>query len=171
MQKAFVVLVLSWLCVAAPDKPRSGKPFVTLAGAHSRIDAVEYHRIATEKELGTVWLRHVGVDLAQHSDYYNRAGVPAVDFERCMVVAVFGGATANSAGIDPVSVVEEKDRVVVRFSHRSYQTESKADSATPFGFFVVARSTKPLVLEQSFPNMRGDPPRIEERKRFPGPGK
>jgi hypothetical protein len=155
------------LGVAAAEDAREGRPLVTLAGARSAIAAAEYHRVATKEELTALWLRHVdGGDPAKYSDYYNTAGVPEVDFERCAVVAVFGGRRVNSAGIYPVSLAEEADRVLLRFDHRSYQSGPEATQVTPFGFFFVPRSGKALVLEENVQNLIGGPPKWKERARF-----
>jgi hypothetical protein len=164
MPRLVVLFAIPLLALAGENV--GTRPYVTLAGAHSRVEAAAYHRLLSPEELTAVWLEHVGVDPSRHSDYYNRAGVPLVDFDRCMVVAVFGGRCINSAGIHVVSLSEEKDRVLLRFDHRSYQSGAKGDRVMPFGFFFLPRSTKPLVLEENVQSLIGGPPKWKERARF-----
>jgi len=166
MRSARLGVIVLLLGIAAAQEARETQPYVTLAGAASSIATREYHRITTREELVKVWSRHVGADPARHDEFYNPAGVPDVDFTRCMVIAVFGGECFNSAGIYPVSVAEEADPLVLRFDHRSYQTGPKGRRATPFGFFFVPRSTKKLRLEENVQNIIGEPPVWKERARF-----
>jgi len=166
MRSARLGALILVLGVAAAQEPREAKPYVTLAGAASRITTREYHRITTQEELVGIWLRHVGSDAARHSEYYNEAGVPEVEFTRCMVVAAFGGECINSAGIYPVSIAEDAEQTRLRFDHRSYQSGPEGDRATPFGFFVVPRSSKRLVLEENVQHLIGGPPKWKERARF-----
>ncbi len=169
MKWLFVLPVIALLALAGEPKIET-RPYVTLAGAHSRIHAAEYHRLTKPEEQTAVRLRHAGVDPSRHSDYHNKAGVPAVDFGRCMVVAVLGGKRVNSAGIYAVSLLEEANRVVLRFDHRSYQSGPEGDRATPFGFFFVPRARKPLILEEYVQNLIGGPPKWKERARFEAMG-
>lgn len=166
MRNALLGVLAVGLGIAAAQGARETKPYVTIAGAASRITTREYDRITAKDDLVKVWLRHTGTDPARHTDFYNEAGVPGVDFERCMVVAVFGGACINSAGIDVVSIAEEADRVLLRFQHRSFQSGPEGDRATPYGFFFVPRSPKALVLEENVQNLIGGEPKWKERARF-----
>jgi len=169
MRRLLVLLAMPLLAGGGEDE-LVALPYVTLAGARSRIETAEYQRIASEKELTELWLRHVGEQPERHSDFYNEAGVPTVDFSRCMVVAAFGGKRTNSAGIYAVSLVEEADRVVLRIDHRSFQTGPEPSRATPFGFFFVPLSMKPLVLEENVQQVIGGAPVWKERARLDAPG-
>lgn len=156
----------------AEDPPPAGMPpLVGIWGARSAIKERSYLRATNAEEWTALWLRHAGADPAEHTPYYNVAGVPDVDFGRCMVVAILGGESSNSAGIRVESVSEAEDRVLVRFDHRSYQTAGPAPdggrvACTPFGFFVVPRSAKALVLEENVQGLIGHPPKWKERARF-----
>jgi hypothetical protein len=171
MRSALLGVLAVGLGIAAAQDAKETKPYVTLAGAASKIAAKEYDRITTHDELVKVWLRHMGADPARHNDFYNEAGVPDVDFERCMVVAVFGGECINSAGIYAFSIAEEADRVLLRFDHRSFQSGPEGKHATPFGFFFVPRSPKALVLEENVQSLIGGEPKWKERARFEAIGK
>jgi len=127
-------------------------------------------------------LEHVGEQPnPKYNFFFNKAGLPVVDFERCMVVAVFDGATQNTAGVsahsgplaDPEAEVKtptaEGDDVL-RLSWHGYQTagpEGGGNDATPFGFFVLPRSPAPLVVQDRNMPLGGGHGRIEERARFP----
>lgn len=163
MRRLLVLLAMPILATGGEEKA-AALPYVTLAGARSRIEAADYLRLTSAKELTEVWLRHLGA--TTHSEYYNEAGVPSVDFSRCMVVAAFGGKCVNSAGIYPVSLTEDADRVVLRFDHRSYQSGPEGDHVTPYGFFFVPRSGKVLVLEENVQHLIGGEPVWKERARF-----
>jgi hypothetical protein len=89
------------------DSPDS-KPLVTLAGAQSRIDKPEYARITSAEEFVKLYMRHLGKDPKQFDEYYNKPGVPTIDFKRCMVVAVFQGNTWNTAAVIVDTITEEK---------------------------------------------------------------
>ncbi len=167
MRTTVLLLVfVPWLA-CADDKPAQ-KPLVALSGAKSGIEAAEVHRILTQREFASVWQRHVGAKV-EEDEYYNRAGVPEVDFERCMVVGIFQGKGWNSAGVVAVEILEAADRLTFRFDDRSYQTagpDGGGERVTAFGIFVVPRSTKALVLEEDVQGMIGRPPEWKERKRF-----
>jgi hypothetical protein len=85
-----------------------------------------------------------------------------------MVVAVFQGNDVNSAGLKAVAILEEKDRLVLRFQNKSYQTMGygqvdEGERVTVYGFFVLPRSSKTVVLEENVQNIIGQPPVWKER--------
>ncbi len=143
-------------------------PYVTLSGAKSEITERAYHRITDRAAWVKLWLRHVGVAPEKHSEYYNRAGVPDVDFECCFVIAVFQGKSTNSAGVIAVESVDADGIVRFRFDDRSYQTMNGADACAPFGFFVVPRMlvARTLILEENVQGTIGKPPVWKERARY-----
>jgi len=178
--RAAAALLIVALCAAPRPAPATTlAPFVTLSGADSRVTDARCLRITTADEWAATWLEHVGAPPKPKYDlYYNKAGLPVVDFERCMVIAVFAGATANTAGVsahggpltDPDAKVQtptaEGDDVL-RLSWHGYQSGIPADSVTAFGFFVVPRSTAPLVVQDREMPMGEGRGRIVERARFP----
>lgn len=147
------------------------RPVVALTGASSAIDKVAYHRVQGAQDLARLWLQHRGQPApdGEYGFFYNDAGVPEVDFERYEVVAIFGGRCTNSAGFAVESIADEPARRLVRFDHRHYQTtgpDGGAESATPFGFFVLPRTRLPIVLEENVQGMIGRPPEWKERARL-----
>ena len=183
----FVGVVLVALLAAAPAPPAGTsvlQPMVTISGANSHVTTKRCLRITTQEEWAALWLEHVGQPpKAKYDLYYNEAGLPLVDFERCMVVAVFDGATHNCAGVSAVTgpledpEAETKTPVasgddVLRLSWHSYQTggpgpDGGAVEASPFGFFVLPRSSAPLVVQDREMPMGGGRGRLVERARLP----
>jgi hypothetical protein len=87
-----------------------------------------------------------------------------------MVIAIFQGAGWNNAGLKLVSISDEDNRIAVRFSNKGYQTggpDGGGRKVTAYGFFVVPRSTKPVVIEEDVHEYIGKPPVWKERITFP----
>jgi hypothetical protein len=125
------------LLAAAPVPPTETsllKPLVTISGANSHVTTARCVRITTHEEWAALWLEHVGLPPKSKYDlYFNKAGLPVVDFEHCIVVAVFLGATNNCAGVSavagPVLDPEAETQApvasgdeVLRLSWHGYQT-------------------------------------------------
>ena len=145
------------------------KPYLTLAGASSKIEEPTIARVTTAKEFQDLDLRHLGADPARFDEFYNPHGVPVIDFERCMVLAVFKGNTWNVAGVYVESVLDEGARRVVRVRRRGYQTagpDGGGKRATPYGIFVLPRSNKELVVEEDVRTLKNEPPKWNEIARF-----
>lgn len=149
------------------------EPLVTLSGAESAVTQARCVRVSAQADLVALWLEHRGLPPdPDYSAYYDPAGVPVVDFARCEVVAVFGGATNNVAGYDALpaqSPAEVDAPAVLRVRARSYQTAGPgggAQPATPWACFVVPRSDGPLVVQQHHPSMGGGPGRVVELARL-----
>jgi hypothetical protein len=189
-----VAVLLAALLASAATAPQDAPapastltPFATLTGAHSRVTEARCERISTQDDWVATWLAHVGEPPAEHYDlYFNRAGVPLVDFARCMVVAVFDGASHNNAGYEalPATAVtvggvavstagqpSGGDVLVIEAHH--FQTlgpapDGGAQAVTPFAFFILPRTDATLLVQQHYPRMGGEGPgRIVERARFP----
>lgn len=147
------------------------KPCVTITGADSHVSECGYHRIASMKEWIQVWQKHEGHKVDEEYDlYYNPLGVPLVDFDNYMVIAIFQGSSWNSAGLSAVSISQEEDRIVFRFDDKSYQTlgpDGGGKRVTVYGFFVVRRSAKAVILEENVQGLKGKPPVWKERITFP----
>jgi hypothetical protein len=178
--------VLLIALLAAAPAPSAGtsvlQPMVTISGANSHITTARCLRITTQEAWAALWLEHLGETPKPKYDlYYNQAGLPVVDFEHCMVVAVFQGATSNCAGVSAVTgpledpEAETKTPVasgdeVLRLSWHGYQTmgpDGGAVGASPFGFFVLPRTEAPLVVQDREMPLGGGHGRIVERARLP----
>jgi hypothetical protein len=144
------------------------KPCVMITGANSRVTKSRYQRITSADEWARVWQEHKGKKPAAEYDlHYDPLTLPLIDFDNYMVIAIFQGNGWNSAGLKAVSIVEEGNRIVFRFDHKSYQTMGGADKVTVYGFFVVPHSKKPVVLEENTQHYLGEPPVWKERITFP----
>jgi hypothetical protein len=154
----FAVLVT--LPHAEAREMRIYKPFVVLAGAHSRIDKAEHHRITKQADLEKLWLRHAGKG--------ERAAVPVVDFDRCMIIAVFGGKRPSIAGLYPHFIADGISTVVnVAYASRPAAEAPKQAATTPFGWFIVERWTDRVTVKEFVPNANGQPAKRERRAEFP----
>ena len=89
-----------------------------------------------------------------------------------MVIAVFQGSGWNSAGLNAVAVLEDKEGIVLRFRDKFYQTmgpgpDGGGQQTTVYGFFVLSRSGKTVVLEEDVQNIKGQPPVWKKRAGLP----
>jgi hypothetical protein len=159
------VLLLPNVAASADPAKEATHPYVTLTGTDSHIKERSYHRVVSEDEWIKIWQRHKGAKESKDYDFfYNPLGLPYIDFEKCMVIAVFQGSSVNSAGLKTVAILEEKDRIVLRFEEKWYQTMERAGTGhggnhvTVYGFFMLPRSSKTVVLEENAQNYIGQPP-------------
>jgi hypothetical protein len=159
------------LAVAEEPARQTTRPLVTLTGADSHVKQRSYHRITSEDEWITIWRRHKGAEESKDYDLFrNPLGLPYIDFEKYMVIAVFQGSGWNSAGLKAVAVLEEGGRILLRLTNKSYQTagpQGGGEQVTVYGFFVLPRSNKTVVLEENVQNYKGQPPVWRERVSLP----
>jgi hypothetical protein len=146
---------------------KTTRPYFTLGGSDSHVKDPGFFRVASEEEWIKIWQRHKGTKETKDYDlHHNPLGLPNVDFEKCMVIAIFRGSSINSAGPRIEEVVEEKDQIIVRFTYKWYQTVDQSDNVAEYGFFVLPQSGKTVVLEESEYFMK-DPPSRREVARLP----
>ncbi len=163
----------------------TGRALVTLTGTDSAVKTQSYRLLRDEKHWVQVWQQHKGLPVTgKYSRTHNSIGLPVIDFERCMVVAVFAGESAQTPSLSVQEVSESEGEVVVRFVKNGYSIdhgryepgkEIRVPPALPlYGFFVMPRSDKALVLEEGSRKGRGKPLDWTERQRFapfgPNPG-
>jgi hypothetical protein len=174
---------LLWLIVAgcllaspancSADENGATKPLVSFSGSRSKINEPSYQLITSAKDWTNLWLRHTGTAAAEkYDDFYNPAGVPEVNFDKCMVIAVFSGKSKNIAGIEVASYTENDGQIKLRIREKGYQTggppgADNGDNVTPYGLFVVNRTPGMVVIEQDVQNYKGQPPIWKEVARFP----
>jgi hypothetical protein len=146
-------------------------PSVTLTGADSHVKERSYHCVTSEDEWIKIWQRHKGAkETTDYDLFYNPLGLPYINFEKCMVIAVFQGSGRNSAGLKAIAVLEDRDGIVFRFEDKHYQTagpDGGGKEATVYGFFVLPRSSKTVAFEENVQNLKGKPPVWKERVRLP----
>jgi hypothetical protein len=166
----FALLLIVAALAALPSIPGqeggkggASKPYVTLWGADSKVKERGYRLIGSQKELEEIWTKHRG----EEPSYF--AGAPEVDFDRCLVIAVFEGESMNSAGVESKGILDGEKEVTFRFQGRWYQTLGPGGGgkkSTAYGFFVIPRTRKPIVLEENVQNLIGGPPVWKERARL-----
>ena len=146
-------------------------PCIVLTGTHSHVSERGYQRITSVKDWVTLWQKHKGQkDGEQYDLYFDPLEIPVIDFDRYMVIAIFQGNGTNSAGLNAVSVLEEQERIVLRFDDKTYQTigpDGGGKQVTVYGFFVFPRSSKPVTLEEQVQGLKGKPDEWKERITFP----
>ena len=146
-------------------------PCIVLTGTHSHVSERGYRRITSVKDWVTLWQKHKGQkDGEQYDLYFDPLEIPVIDFDRYMVIAIFQGNGTNSAGLNAVSVLEEQERIVLRFDDKTYQTigpDGGGKQVTVYGFFVFPRSSKPVTLEEQVQGLKGKPDEWKERITFP----
>ena len=164
-----ILCLLAFRVIPAEDKPtgKTIKPCVMITGNHSHVDKPRYLRITSADEWTRVWEEHKGPNTPADCDLLS------VDFDGYMVIAIFQGNGVNSFGLGAVSITEEDKRIVLRYKKTGYQTGSVdggdggAEKVTVYGFFVLPRSPKPVVLEENVSTIIGqEPPEWKERKTF-----
>jgi len=123
------------------------------SGADSRVTKREIRLVRSAKDWTELWGRH------------SLEPSPPVDFGEETVVAILLGRAWNSRGVT-ARVTGDDERIRVRFDELSYQTMGGGDRVTPFGFFVIARSAKPVVVEENVQGLIGGEPVWAERARL-----
>jgi len=179
MKRLIVGLVIGIVCslaglYAATAREPAGKPLkpcVVITGADSHVVQRQYHRITSTNNWTRLWQKHKTEKVTDQYDlYYDPLTLPLIDFDRYMVIAIFQGSGWNSAGLTAVSISEEDNRIIFRFDDKSYQTggpDGGGKKVAVYGFFVVPRSSKPVVLEENVQGILGKPPVWEKRITFP----
>jgi hypothetical protein len=144
-------------------------PLVQISGPHSKIAERSYRLLTSAKEWNALWHRHTGKPVVDVS----ATEVPAVNFDKSVVVAVFHGPIVSDLGIVAHSMVGEADRLVLRYDHRRYgrhvpfkERNKPVVQDMPYGFFVLPRTDKPIVLEEATYTTKSAPPVFVERARL-----
>jgi hypothetical protein len=149
------------------DQPPQSKPLVTLSGANSHVRKPAYERIATPEDWRRVWTSHLGT--LPDSFYGSRF---EVDFDHCLVVAIFRGEETNIRGIQIESLSDSADSVVIRFVELGYQTAGSDNNKPPdrpYAFLVLPKTNKSIILEERIESKDvRQPPRWIERARLEG---
>jgi hypothetical protein len=163
-------LVVSSYTVAADNETGKSdlKPLVIINGADSRNAKPSLQVIRSTEEWKRVWAAHRGVA----EGVADRFGMD-VDFDRCMVVAIFRGARKSTHGIEISSTSDFGELIRIRCSDLTYQTAGKGNDAppnTPYAFVVLTKSKKNVIVEANVQRYLGQPPvwkewmRTDQRK-------
>jgi hypothetical protein len=181
MRNLYVIAILTIISgfIFAPSavpQERNGKvavkPLVTLHGENSKIAEPKFVRITSEKDWKALWYEHkYGSPDSQHLDYTDIE----IDFEKMMVVAVFGGKVGMTSGYPFDSGSEDRKRIILRLCTLGYQMAPNADGeavaralrSQPWGIYVFPRSDKEIVLERDDRRMLNQPAKWVKWKTLP----
>jgi hypothetical protein len=116
-------------------------------GLQSNIAANEYYRITDDKTFQEIWSRH-------------SASEPTlkIDFSQDMVIAIFQEKTVHQDELQVDELINLPEAINIIFQVPSYQVmgDYKGEEVKPFGFFVMTRSNKKLILTLRTIHMSGD---------------
>ena len=114
------ILLVTGIFIASPTACCAAADALTAAnitGANSRIAKREYQRLTSRKQLAELWSRHRGPGHAVVP-----AGLHRVDFRKFMIIGIFEGLSLNGSHIRIESVLEDRERIVLRYKTLGYQT-------------------------------------------------
>ena len=149
------------------------KPLVAMSGTDSRIQQASFLRVSSTKELMNVWARHLGTAV---DDYYRP--LFEVDFDRCLVIAIFLGERIQIRRMEIESVSEKGDAIVIRFWAIGYAislgpNDKPAPPERPYTFVVLPKSDKEILLEEKIwtkeDTAKNRPPQWKEIARMKPP--
>jgi hypothetical protein len=113
-------------------------------GSDSLIEQREQHVITDAQAFDKLWQRHAGAD----------APSPKVEFDRFVVVAVFGGRQKDERGkiLDyrAQACYRHADGGVLRFAGQEYRAEAEH---TPYGIWVLPKLATVRLEEREYPLM------------------
>lgn len=153
------------LRTASSEEGADRPAYVQLAGPDSKVRERMILRIMDEESWQETWFAHTGANTPRVP---LEGPFPTIDFDHCMVVAIFSGESWNSDGETVESVIEFDDHIRLRFDSMTYQTDGLEGGVrvTPYGFFVIPRSAKRLVIEENVQGLIGRPPKWKVQKEF-----
>ena len=144
------------------------RPYVSIAGHDSAITERRCVRVADAKTWAALWAEHRGDRLETNASGWPTT--PAIDFDTCMVIAVFRGEAWNTNGEFVESIAEVDGAVRVRFDSSTFQTigpDGGGVRVTSFGIWIIAKTARPIVVEENVQGMINRPPKWKEQWRFP----
>ena len=171
---AAIVAFIAWgsvlTCLARAAESETGlraqKPLVVISGADSHVMKPAFERYASPDDWTRAWAKHLGTTV---EDHYR--AVLDVDFDRCLVVAIFQGAKVNARGIRIESIREGAESIYIRFEELGYQSVVGPNSKPkpperPYAFIVLPKSSKRIVIEENVQSIKNAPPKWQERARL-----
>lgn len=149
------------------------KPLVWWWGPKSAVKSADYAVARDEKSWLELWARHTDKEVVKNH-ISEPIDAPRVDFDQCMVVAIFKGDSWNSSGVIITSITRDKGELRVRFDERTYQTAGPNGGGvrvSPYGLFVIPKDPGDVVIEENVQGLKNQPPKWRERKFVESPGK
>jgi hypothetical protein len=143
-------------------------PCVALSGVDSHVGEKIYLRITNLKDWVKLWRKHKGNKSEGDYDFhYDPLGLPTVDFEQYMVIALFEEPDDCTDGFQAESISESAEKITIRFQVKGHQIGfarpfpnnpadgvDEGDDPEPepvqkaYGFFFVPKSKKAIVMKQ-----------------------
>ena len=183
---AGIVLCVLAVHAGAQEKNTDNKikPCAIISGNDSHVTTKKYLRITSMKDWVCIWQEHHGEKPQESYDfYYDPLTLPIIDFNNYMVIVTFQGNTWNCTGLKLFSITEESQQIVFRYDEKNYQTFGRVDSGeidnkasvctdsaseldgkvVAYGFFVLPRTKKPIIIEENIQYRLGEPPIWEKR--------
>jgi hypothetical protein len=159
------------LCVCttdAEDKPKSAsiKPLMTMYGRNSKITKEKVLRVLSAKEWKDLWIEHK-LGFANPKDVPRDFEFVEFDFDKIMVIAVFGGQGSNQAGYTAYSISDDGRRITIRIDANPYSTGFPGDETQAWGILVLPQSDKEIVLQRNAQIYKHAPPSWEKWTTFP----
>lgn len=143
-------------------------PCVSLSGTGSHVEETSYLRITKLDDWVKLWRKHKGdQSKGEYNNYYDPLGLPLVDFDRYMVIALFEDTEVCMFGFRAESISEKPDEIRICIHRKGPQTgvvrpfpnvpanepecsasEAREAVQQAYGFFIVPISKKMIILEQ-----------------------
>ena len=130
-----------------------GQPLDTMmsmSGIDSHIKIGMCLRVCNLDEWRTIWRNHSNTTEEP----------PEVDFKNAVVIAVFIGETWNCKGLALQQIIETDDTIEVFVRTDDFQSmEGKGNHPNPFGFYVLPKIDKPLLVKRDIQDFVSGAPR------------
>jgi hypothetical protein len=139
--------------IASPENSQQlrGTPLQArqvIAGGNSKINEQKCVRVMAPAEWTELW--------ATHSP--SNTPPPQIDFDKEMVLGFFQGQGVNCTGIAPLHILDCQDTFEVFVRGQYFQSSGGFVPARAFGFFVVPKSAKRLLVKENIQGYIGGPP-------------
>ncbi len=136
-------------------------PYVTWSGAFSAVRQSTIERAVNREQWAVLWRRHAGRKGERNAT--NVQVIPEIDFDSCMVVAVFCGEMTQCNGARIARIDEIEGGLLLRYERLDFEVsvrsgeDARLVEVTPYGIFVLPRSHNRLIIEEAVPGQFGRP--------------
>ena len=144
-------------------------PLVTFSGAYSAIDQPRIVRIADKQSWDALWKEHRGKSLEHNAR--NWPVIPEINFEQCMVIAIFDGEVWNTDGVTMHELSINTGKATLRYDHLTFQTAGPDGGGVrtrPYGLFVLPRFGEPIELLENVQGLKDQPAKWKRQAELPG---
>lgn len=130
-------------------------PVVTWTGPDSKITEARKRLVRNDVDWLALWAEHRGQRWSLHD---GRSGdsahvalaAPRIDFERYMVVAVFGGTKTGIEGMVVEKIEDEEKRQVLVLADLTHRSTTFV--AHPYAFFLIPKTDKAVIIREVLPD-------------------